>query len=328
MIPEEEIHYIGFIASADPSLCKIKLKHGFKIETKSVKEVLGLISSNATSTPTEGYDKRFLEALNLTERDSVQCVENVFHSWGNTEGYFANHDPEGPERDDGFLTVDYLAPALRLMRFFKEGDLNLNFEIYFTVENGKGHLANIGGETSHKFGQATYSLSDEELPRLQALIDETKFPLKRGFLNLAFDFCELSSSTTNRALSFLSLMIAMEVLFNPGVRRGISQVVSQNVGKLLGEDVIGRAEIASNVKYLYDKRSKLVHEGIYDERSYYVKSVEDYYNPIGSSSASNPADTVKITPSDVAQLRDYVRQSIIKAIKIDKEKKQFLEHLH
>ncbi len=59
----------------------------------------------------------------MAEEDSFIAVTNTFDSWGNEEGYFTGYDPTGPERSDGFLVPDYLEPAIRLMRLFKDGDL-------------------------------------------------------------------------------------------------------------------------------------------------------------------------------------------------------------
>src|SRR3989442_491874 len=121
--PTEEIHFVGLLANADWSLSKVKLRHGFKIQRKSIKEILELFSSARQETGSE-FPKQFLEsAKSLAEGGSFIVVTNTFDSWGNEEGYFTGLDPMGPERSDGFLIPDYLEPVIRLMRLFKDGNL-------------------------------------------------------------------------------------------------------------------------------------------------------------------------------------------------------------
>lgn len=95
---------------------------------------------------------------------------------------------------------------------------------------------------------------------LEEFIQNTNLPLKKPFLKLAFENFEISYEAPNRMLSFLSLMISLEVLFNQGPG-GVKQKISRAGAVLLGKDKNQSKDIYGEVKKLYKKRSSLVHRG-------------------------------------------------------------------
>lgn len=317
----EVIHYTGILANPDASIQGLKLRHGFRILTKREEEVQGdLPSSEGMSVG--GYRAQLHELAQKND-GALQVVTNTFQFWGNEEGYFADYDPDGPERDDAFLVPDYLEPVLRLMRLFKDGDLRVAIEFYTSTEDGVPSTSSIAGSSGHLFVNAPYRLDGDEVPELQALIDGTKVPFKLGFVNLALDFFELSGQTQSLPLSFVSLMVSLEVLFNPGGSR-VSKTISRYVSMLLGEDQTSRERIYEDVLKLYDKRSRLIHDGIYDASSNYVRSLKDYYHPFDERQESPKGDPSLIERQDLDRLKNYVRRAIIKATKIDKPKPDLL----
>jgi hypothetical protein len=320
---EEEIHCVGVLADVDSSLCKLKLRHGFKIQTKPAREIQDIISLFHMFH--SRYDRR-IEVLTDKGGGRLQVVTNIFHVWGNEEGYFSDYEPEGPDRDDAFLVSDYLEPVIRLMKLFKDGDPRIEMNIYYTMEDGTPAPSSMDSGTNFEFNGIRYSLSEEEVRRVQALIDETKLPFKRGFLNLAFDFYELSLTLHNMPLAFLSLMIGLEVLFNPG-GHGFTKKISNYASRLLADREDDREKLRSDIYNLYDKRSRLVHDGIYDTSSNYIKSVRDYYHPTGHPLNDSTHSESVIEFSDLLRLREYLRRSIMRGVEIDKEKADFLRQL-
>ena len=93
-------------------------------------------------------------------------------------------------------------------------------------------------------------------------------------------------------------MISLETLFNSG-RQKLSYRISRNTAVLLGKEKEDSETIFSDIKDLYDKRSKIVHTG-----------------------NSNIVDQ-----DDLLKLRHYVRESIKEINKIDKNKDEFLKML-
>jgi hypothetical protein len=324
----EEIHFVGLLSNADWSLSNVKLRHGFKIEHRSLKDISDLFSSARQETGSE-CPKQFLEsAERLAEGGSFIAVTNTFDSWGNEEGYFTDLDPSGPERTDGFLIPDYLEPVIRLMRLFKDGNLAMPMTIHYEVRDGRPYASTYGGGYRPGFEREKYSLTDLEVPNLQKVLDSTAVPFKKGFLQLAFDFFELESTIRNIALRFLVLMISLEVLFNPSEMPRISHTVASNASKLLGESEQRRSEIYSELRELYKKRSSLVHQGIYDYSSYLTSVAPDFENlKINPVEARGEKASTFIQPMDLRQLRHYVRSSILKSLKIDKRKDDLLKSL-
>jgi len=144
-----------------------------------------------------------------------------------------------------------------------------------------------------------YTLEKSEIPDLQGFIQNTKLPFKEPFLQLAFENFELSYQIHNINLSFLSLMISLEPLFNPGSQE-LRYRISRNTAVLLGKENEDSKMIFSEIKDLYDKRSNIVHAG--------------------KSNIINNEDLLK--------LRHYVRESIKEINKMCKSKSELLDLLN
>jgi hypothetical protein len=112
-----------------------------------------------------------------------------------------------------------------------------------------------------------FRLKNDEIDRLQNFLRNAKIPFEKK-LQLAFESFELSYESHSAALSFLSLMIAMEVMLNRSKQDELRYSISRNAAVLLGKDKEDSEHIFKEVRMLYDKRSKLVHEGFADEISF------------------------------------------------------------
>jgi len=105
-----------------------------------------------------------------------------------------------------------------------------------------------------------YTLENSEISSLETFIQNTRLPFAQSFLELAFKNFELSYQIRDINLSFLSLMISLEALFNPGGQE-LRYRISRNTAVLLGKDRDDSEMIFSKIKELYDKRSAIVHNG-------------------------------------------------------------------
>jgi hypothetical protein len=93
-------------------------------------------------------------------------------------------------------------------------------------------------------------------------------------------------------------MIGLETLLNPS-QYEVWHRLSRNTTVLLGESRANSRDIFAETKKLYDKRSEIVHSG---KRNIIQKA-------------------------DLLKLRDYLRQAIIKANSMDKEKSEVTDLL-
>jgi hypothetical protein len=324
---DEHIEFVGFLVNCDISLSKVKLRHSFKVKTMSIEELYKLFVSLDHDHSTPHLEEFFDRLRSVVDNANLVVVTNVFHSWGNEEGYFSDYDPSGPDRDDAFLIEDYLRPAIRLMKLFKEGDLDLGPTVLYEVQDGLSYDSQYGGGDRFGGSRGTkYFLDDFEIPKLELFLNTTVFPFKRGYVQLALDFFEMSYTLRVPSLIFIVLMISLEVLFNSDEQGGITRRISTNLSRLLAENKHERERIFSDIRTLYEKRSRLVHQGLYDYRSYIHRSAPDFEKaakdyPLGEK------DPRFIQPDDFLRLRTYVRSSIVRILTLDQSKEDLLKHL-
>jgi hypothetical protein len=94
-------------------------------------------------------------------------------------------------------------------------------------------------------------------------------------------------------------MISLEALFNPGGQE-LRYRISRNTAVLLGKNKGDSKRIFSKMTKLYDKRSAIVHKG--EQRV--------------------------VNKKELLELRHYVRESIKKANRMDKDKDELLDMLN
>lgn len=293
LFPDDKgVHFIGFLTNTDASILQLGFDYGFKIEALTQREAIDFVEAIGRGPGGEAariISMRF-PLLNFGEKQ-VYVISNSL------EG-----DPETDEmelfnkiaRFDNKSVHGYLHPRLRLIRLFKEGDLRMPLKYYYTLENG-GPSSYMSGWSSRYISQELCHIESSELQDLSKFLSETKIPFERAFLQLAFENFELSYEIPNIALSFLTLMIGLEALLNPGERE-LKYRVSRNAAVLLGNGTERSRRIFSEIKKLYDKRSRVVHTG----QSKIIKK------------------------EHVLKLRHYVRESIKKMYKMRKSKDDIL----
>ena len=293
---KKEIHFMGLLANTDSSILNVRLDHGFKIRAISEKEGVTRLSTFEGLPSMEIYKK--LMDFNCRSENKLYYIDNSFESdieMGN-DGALTGF-PLGMGEFRNNLVHGYLDPVIRLMRLFKEGNIYIPLEYYYFIDSDTPKPF-ISEDRSLHVSPAPYKLKSSEIPDLQGFIQNTKLPFKESSLQLAFGRFELSYQTNDRNLAFLSLMISLETLFNSG-RQKLSYKISRNTAVLLGKEKEDSETIFSDIKDLYDKRSKIVHTG-----------------------NSNIVDR-----DDLLKLRHYVRESIKEINKLDKNKDEFLKML-
>jgi hypothetical protein len=289
---------MGLLANTDSSILKANLNHGFKIEAISEDEGVNLVSTLEGLPYREIGNKLFFEfpCLNSSER-KFYFISNSFESIDESGIEMLN---AVTEFENKFLR-GYLDPTIRLMRLFKEGNICMPLIYYYFIDNSIPRAFKISGTHLYISPEPKYTLEHSEVSELDKFIRNTKLPSTESFLQLAFETFELSYQTHNINLSFLSLMISLEILFHPkSDRRKISDRISRNAAVLLGKDKKDSNERYPKVKELYDKRSAIVHTG----------------------------ELNIINTEDLLKLRHYVRESIKEINKIGKSKNELLDLLN
>jgi len=269
---------LGVLANVDSSILKLALEHGLTIEAVPVRQGEAFISdleNRPVNEVHEMLDPRFPcvnEGRMYFVRASFADVVQT-----NSEGVVT-----GVNMDviSGFDTRDYLLNVLQLLRLFKEGNVRMPLKYDYLLHNGKPMLFSPLLRSASDVAPDTYSISDSEISEVQALIQSTKLPFRQAYLQLALENFELSYNVPNLKLAFLSLMISLETMLNPGGGE-ITHRLARNTCVLLGKDSDNSRAIYDDVKRLYRKRSNLIHSGDED-----------------------------IELEDVSRLRKYVRQSI------------------
>lgn len=267
---------MGFLANTDSSILNVKLEHGFEIKSITDQEGKNLIARLGGMFLGSNFD-RFIQCQNYSEK----------------KYYFISNSS-----DDitvlSKLSNEYLLSLIRIMRIFKEGDIRIALWCYCDMSQSTPQLQAMDCSPAY-LSSEPYRLTNNELPELGKFIQTTKLPFEKSYLNLAFNNFELSYEVENISLSFLLLMIGLEILFNPGGNK-LQRRLSKNTAILLGKDSADSDSIYKKVSDLYKKRSKLVHHG----------------------------EVGDINKEDLLKLRSYIRDSIKKINQMNKDKKELL----
>ena len=284
---------MGFLANVDSTILKLNLDHGFKVDAMSLDEAFDFISViEGLPRVNLSLELDRIRCLN-SEEEKLYCIKKSFESdesgikWTNAMPKFEDKYVEG-----------YLIPIFKLMRLFKEGGIFMPKRYYWGADNDTPKPFIRMHTTLYIPRGPKYIIKDSEISDLNHFIQNTKLPFTELSLQLAFEHFDLSYHTDNVNLSFLSLMISLETLFNPADSE-LKYRISRNTAVLLGMGRTSAKDIFEDVKRLYNARSKLVHTG-----------------------------KPEISQENQLQLRQYVRESIKKIDKIGKTKEELLDILN
>lgn len=285
------VHFLGLLRNVDSTILNVKLEHGFRFGQISEIEGNKFFSALETLPEYLTAKKLFLDynCLNI-KLHKYFFVENSFECGGTD---FSR--PEVAEFDNK-LVLSYLDPTFRLMRLFKEGNINMPIKYYFTKAPLSSFMRFDRGRYSYP---EPFSLDKRELKDLHNFLKEYTLPFSLNYIQLAFENFELSYETPNQTIAFLVLMNGLEALLNPGGGE-ITYRISRNCAVLLGSDVETSRKIYEDVKYLYGLRCAIVHA----------------------------AKKVGIEKDELKRLRDYVRETLRTMLDINEHKNEALEILN
>lgn len=289
---KRKVHFLGFLANVDDSILKLDFGDDFDVKKMSQQEIQPFIkkidfhygSKGSTDVMSQGIcpDLYCIRKDNVSEFQATPAG-GVIIKWGELEKIHGQ-----------------LSSKVKLLRLFGEGDIILRFSFLYYFDKSQPKVCSSIRE-GPLWGKSIFKLRDEEVAEVQGFINKTKMPFRNKFLQLSFDSFNLSYGMHDQNLLFLSLMISIEAMLNPGDSE-VTFRVSRNCAVLLGKDRKDSEQIFKDIKELYKKRSNIVH----------------------GSKVRNK----KITKEDIINLRKYVRQSIKEINLIGVDKKELLDILN
>ena len=201
------------------------------------------IEVQAESSQGVHREKRFAHVAVATVNLAMDESEE---QWRNAHAEFDRH-------------TDLLQQQLRLASLFLGGHVEAVVAYWYSVDASKPQMeSGVGIGVAQAERPAT--VSKYNYVAANEFLRATTFPLKPEYVQLAFEHWEESHRATRKDFELLSLVMALEALFNVGAQ-DIRYRVARSVAVLLGEDPELSDHIFEAIGRAYEVRSKLVHTG-------------------------------------------------------------------
>ena len=299
---DKAIYFLAFISNVDDSILNIDLENNLVIRNAFIRDIAegrsGILSTYFRET----------EFMDIHEQMAyLRCIHDgkLYYVTLENQSRLIEQDLEikpdslilPPDRSAEFIQR-YVINNFRLLRLFKEGNIRIAGWEFFFIEDDEKRTFYYRRPPSI-VNSDPYRVSDEELPEIRSFLRDTDFPFQ-GFLNLAwenFDLSFLTHPPNEYNLSFLLLMICMEILLSPADNVELSNRISRNTGILLSQNRKEGVGIYREMKRLYGQRSGVVHAGR------------------------------QVSNNDVKQLRQYVRGVIKIFMGLKRPQGEFLTFL-
>jgi len=292
-----DVHWIGLLCNVDSSILQLKLPDGFEVSYFAEDEAIDhFIQLDKISKPSEfviefslnrpcfNDDEKRIYYLHRSELLDVD-IRQV----GRIVSY--------PVSETDRLYDEKIRKIVRLMRLLGEGDIRVPYDYSYYEVDGQIESFITRYSTWH-ISNTRFHFNEDDQHLLNKL-NKRNFPFKKNFIQLSFENYEDSYEAQHPILSFMSLMIAMEALFNPGSYE-LRYRISRNCAVLLGKSKEESLKIFSQLKTIYDIRSRIIHSGNQSE-------FDNEY---------------------ISILRHYVREAIKMMIFIDEDKDVTLSKLN
>lgn len=245
---ETKLTYFALLENADSSIMNLPLEHDYRFVLKEFNEALELLCQlhGSKIRPFE------LAMLKYIYADDGGNVIFITKDYPISTGY-----PDVQKEE-----ITYLEPKINLLRLFKEGGINIRSSYYFR----SGSSASVAMNSGWRYGNNCFHIEPSEIPALQKFFDTVPLTGKDNrpydlpeFILLAMEYLDISYLFLKPKTAFLELFIGLEALLNPGSEARYR--ISRNCATLTGKTTEERRQIFSDIKELYELRSKIVHGG-------------------------------------------------------------------
>jgi hypothetical protein len=149
------------------------------------------------------------------------------------------------------------------------------FDYYWYVQEGKKQYSIQSSASDDYVQPITWRIERRELPELNAFIRRMRKPVDQDYVRLAWDHWDHAFSAGPAHMQLLSLVMALEALFNVG-QTDLRYRVARSMAVLLSHDADHAEHVFEAMKEAYDLRSKLVHTGKADLRKFWMGTLRTY----------------------------------------------------
>jgi hypothetical protein len=297
----QKLYFFAPLGNVDESVLKIKLSQEYQIDSMSRDDGFAFISQ-LEKIPKDEIARWAHYHTVFVKNSKLYYIKKTFNFDLPINEYgYPVFTSELHNLINNFVEKQIKNP-ISLLHLYKEGYIHQPcWYIYFLKNEIPTPLLASGSPAQYL--QPLFHLDNAEINEASEFISKTKLPFNFDYLTLAHENFELSYTVLNSSLSFLSLMIASEVLFNPGPGE-ITQRISRNFAVLLGNSTDDAKKIQKEIKELYKKRSALIHNG---------KAIWTFVD-----------DDI----DDVTKIRQYVREAMKKIIMMNLPKDELHDLLN
>ena len=254
-----KLHFVGPLANVDESIYYLDkiLENNFKVLEININEY-----SQFHYIVRNSYERDLGRKLSLNNCHSKNLKVYYIHNSFELKNFDENHPfPSKEENDfDQKMYLEYLDPIIELLRIFKEGNICIPFRDYYWEKDGI--FTKLGSiSTMNPTLRGGFVLNPNEIFEIKKFLKNTKIPFEEDSIELAFQNYRLSYQVRNINLQFLSIINGLESLLHPGNEGELTYRISRNLGVLIAENENDANDIFSKMKFLYSKRSRIVHNG-------------------------------------------------------------------
>lgn len=248
---ENKLTYFALLENVDSSIMNLPLGHDYKFILKKSYDGWDFLSH------LEGTEMRLVdqsEFPNLIDTDIIFIAKDYLSSTGDDFDEYANIQKE---------ELAYLLPTINLLRIFKEGGVNIKRTYCFSSSD---QISIVKMRSGWRYAMKCFHIEPSEIPALQKFFDTVPLTSDYNkpydlpeFILLAMECLDISYLFLKPKTAFLELFIGLEALLNPGSEARYR--ISRNCATLTGKTTEERRQIFSEIKELYELRSKIVHGG-------------------------------------------------------------------
>jgi len=170
--------------------------------------------------------------------------------------------------------TERLEHELRALNLYLCAQLGL-FDHYWYVQQGTKQIPIQSTATDVPVQRLRGYVARREIPALNAFLRRMRRPIGQDYIKLAWDHWDHSLIAGPDHMEMLSLVMALEALFNVG-QTDLRYRIARNMAALLGNSPDEAEYIFQSIKEAYDLRSKLVHTGKADLRKASISSLRLY----------------------------------------------------
>lgn len=289
------VYFVIPLANVDESVVGLELLPNFVVEKWPIDKLAGIIEIFTGRSHNIVGDIEYSCCLNSR-------TDNVFVVAGKVDKkIYWKELPDSASFEvkwmDRGLYFRKVKDKINLMRLYKEGQIEAKGKYVYNVNNKEVAPIQGGDLEEPNYLSIPFSLTQSEKKDLSLFLKKYNIPLTPPFIQLAFENFTQSYSIEYIELAFLTLMIGVEVIFNDG-NQELKYRVSRGMAVLLGSKYDPN-EVYDSMRKFYDKRSKLIHTGKYEN----------------------------FTIDDMGKLRFLLRESIMKLLELRITKESLMTRL-